>query len=30
MAPAQIVREGLLVAAGLCVYTNREITIETL
>lgn len=30
LAPAEIVRESLLIAADICVYTNREITVETL
>jgi ATP-dependent HslUV protease subunit HslV len=30
MAPDEIVRESLVTAAGICVYTNDHITIETL
>ncbi|MEK6676360.1 MAG: ATP-dependent protease subunit HslV [Planctomycetota bacterium] len=30
MAPAQMVEQALKIAAGICVYTNQEIFVETL
>ena len=30
LAPADIVKEALIIAADICVYTNRDITVETL
>lgn len=30
LTPEEIVRDSLLIAADLCIYTNREITIETI
>ena len=29
MQPERIVREAIKIAAGICVYTNTEITVET-
>jgi len=30
LAPADVVRKALLIAADICIYTNKEIVIETL
>ena len=30
LAPAEIVRRALLIAADICIYTNKELVIETL
>ncbi|HEY4002314.1 MAG TPA: ATP-dependent protease subunit HslV [Candidatus Xenobia bacterium] len=30
LAPAEVVKESLLIAAGICIYTNTDITVESL
>jgi ATP-dependent HslUV protease subunit HslV len=30
MDPEQIVREAMKIAASICIYTNDEVTVETL
>jgi ATP-dependent HslUV protease, peptidase subunit HslV len=30
LAPAEITRRALLIAADICIYTNKELVIETL